>query len=213
MITSLLAGLLALSPLLAAPAAAGFTVEDPGVWRQAQELLQPQSATVDLRVSFMRGGSFFNVDDSGLGIHVSGQPGTNGSVRFSGRAGAGAQLAFEAVPLSSSRPMYGYQFRSGSLSGRVVRFGRGLLIDGQAGGRPFVLTLDRTSMPDSWEIAGRDGTRLKAWITSSYAGITGAYLPEKMTREGLSVLGAAVALMFSEEGGFPDATPRPAPLP
>ena len=200
MMISLLAGLLALG----SSASASLGVEAPSVWRQAQEILQPASATVDLRVRFLRGGSLFNVDDAGLGIHISGQPGTNGSVRFSGRAGAG--LAFEAMPLSTSRPVYGYQFRSASLSGRVVRFGRGLLIDGQAGGRPFVLTLERTSMPDSWEVVGRDGTRLKAWITPSYAGITGAFLPEKMSREGLSVLGAAVALMFSEEDGYLDQT-------
>jgi hypothetical protein len=211
MITSLLAGLLALSSLLEAPAAASLTVENPEVWRQAQALLRPLAVTVNLSVRYMPGGSFFNVDDNGLGIHVSGQPGTNGIVRFSGRAGAG--LAFEAVPLSSSRPVYGYQFRSGSLSGRVVRFGNGLLIDGQAGGRPFVLTLDRTSMPDSWEIAGRDGTRLKAWITPSFAGLSGGFDPDKMTREGLSVLGASIALMFSEEGSFPAQSPRPAALP
>lgn len=181
MITSLLAGLLALT------------------------------SSVDLSVRYMPGGSFFNVDDNGLGIHVSGQPGTNGIVRFNGRAGAG--LVFEAVPLSSSRPVYGNQFRSGSLSGRVVRFGNGLLIDGQAGGRPFVLTFERTSMPNSWEIVGREGTRLKAWITPSYVGLSGGFDPDKMTREGLSVLGASIALMFSEEGSLPAQNPRPVARP
>ena len=195
MITLLLAG------LLAVPAVAGLNVESPEVWSRAQALLQPLASAVDLSVRYTQGGSFFNVDDAGLGIHMSGQPATNGIVRFSGRAGSG--LTFEAVPLSNTRPMYGYRFVSGSLSGRVVRFGDGLLIDGQAGGRPFALTFERTSMPDSWEIVGRDGTRLKAWITPSYAGLSGSFVPEKMTREGLAVLGAAIALMFSEEGRFP----------
>jgi hypothetical protein len=200
MLTLLLAG------LLAAPAAAGLNVESPEVWSRAQALLRPLAAAVDLGVRYTPGGSFFNVDDSGLGIHISGQPGTNGSVRFSGRAGSG--LAFEAVPLSNTRPMYGYQFRSGALSGRVVRFGNGLLIDGQAGGRPFALTLERAFMPDTYDIVGRDGTRLKAWITPSYAGLSGSFVPEKMTREGLAVLGASIALMFSEEGRFPLQSPR-----
>lgn len=205
MITIILAG------LLAAPAAASLTVENPEIWWQAQALLRPLASEVGLSARYAPGGAFFNVDDAGLGIHISGQPGTNGSVRFSGRAGS--RLSFEAVPLSSSRPVYGYQFRSGSLSGRVVRFGNGLLIDGQAGGRPFVLTLERAFMPDTYDIVGRDGTRLKAWITPSYASLSGSFDPEKMTREGLSVLGAAIALMFSEEGGFPAAGPRPSPLP
>lgn len=207
MITNLIAGLLALSPLLAAPADAALTVENPEVWRQAQDLLRPLSSGVDLNARYTPGGSWFDVEDAGLGIRLTGRPATNGIVNFSGRAGGG--LTFEARPLSSSRPAYGYNFLSGSLSARVVRFGGGLLIDGQAGGRPFVLTLERGAMPDSYEIVGRDGTRLKAWITPSFARLSGRFDPEKMTREGLAVLGAAVALMFSEEGSFPAQGPLP----
>ena len=195
MITILLAGLLAF------PASAALNVESPEVWSRAQSFLRPLASTVDLSARYTPGGSFFNVDDAGLGIHLSGQPATNGIVKFSGRAGAA--LSFEARPLTNTRPMYGYQFVSRTLSGRVVRFGNGLLIDGQAGGRPFALTLERAFMPDTYDIVGRDGTRLKAWITPSYASLSGGFDPEKMTPEGLSVLGAAIALMFSEEGRSP----------
>lgn len=195
MITILLAG------LLAAPAAAALNVESPEVWSRAQALLRPLASTVDLRARYTPGGSFFNVDDAGLGIHLSGQPATNGIVRFSGRAGAA--LSFEARPLTNTRPMYGYQFVSRTISARVVRFGNGLLIDGKAGGQPFALTLERAFMPDTYDIVGRDGTRLKAWITPSYASLSGSFVPEKMTPEGLSVLGASIALMFSEEGRLP----------
>lgn len=52
-------------------------------------------------------------------------------------------------------------------------------------------------MPDSYELVGRDGTRVKAWITPSFARLSGRFDPEKMSREGLAVLGAAIALMFS----------------
>lgn len=200
MITILLAG------LLAAPAAASLTVESPEVWSRARALLRPLASAVDLSARYAPGGSFFNVDDAGLGIHLSGRPATNGVVKFSGRAGSA--LSFEARPLSNTRPLYGYQFLSGSLSARVVRFGDGLLIDGQAGGRPFVLTLERAFMPDTYDVVGRDGTRLKAWITPSYAGLSGRFDSEKMTPEGLSVLGAAIALMFSEERSLP-AAPLP----
>ena len=148
-----------LAMFLSVPAAASLTVESPEVWRQAQDLLRPLASTVDLRARYTPGGSFFNVDDAGLGIHLSGQPATNGIVRFSGRAGAA--LSFEARPLSNTRPLYGYQFVSRTISARVVRFGNGLLIDGQAGGRPFALTLERASMPDTYDIVGRDGTRLR----------------------------------------------------
>jgi hypothetical protein len=203
--------MLLLAGLLSVPAAAALNVESPEVWSRAQALLRPVASAVDLRVSYTSGGSFFNVDDAGLGIHISGQPGTNGSVRFSGRAGTA--LAFEAMPLSNTRPVQGYQFVSGALSARVVRFGDGLLIDGKAGGRPFSLTVERAAMPDTYAVVGRDGTRLRAWITPSYAGLSGSFDPEKTTREGLAVLGASIALMFSEESRFPAQRLRPAPLP
>ncbi|MDP3542173.1 MAG: hypothetical protein Q8T11_06835 [Elusimicrobiota bacterium] len=206
MITRLLAGLLAVLPLLAASASASPTVEDPEVWRRAQALLLPVAAEVDLNARYLPGGSWFDVEDAGLGIRMTGRPETNGIVRFSGRAGSG--LAFEARPLSTTRPIYGYSILSGSLWARVTRFGGGLLIEGQAGGRPLALTLERTGMPDSYALVGLDGTRLTAWITPSFARLNGRFDAEKMTREGLSVLGAAIALMFSEEGSFPPRSPR-----
>ncbi|MDD5304368.1 MAG: hypothetical protein PHS14_14820 [Elusimicrobia bacterium] len=205
MITILLAG------LLAAPAAASLTVENPQVWSRAQAILRPLASAVDLSASYATGGAWLDVADAGLGIRLTGRPATNGIVSFSGRAGAG--LSFEARPLSTTRPVYGYQFVSGSLSARVVRFGDGLLIDGQAGGRPFALTLERAFMPDTWDVVGRDGTRLKAWITPSFARLSGPFDPNRMTPEGLSVLGASVALMFSEDGRFAARRLRPAPRP
>lgn len=195
MITNLFAGLLAASPFLAVNASAVLTVEDPVVWLQAQALIQPLASEVELSVRYQPGGAWFDVEDAGLGIRMTGRPATNGIVNFSGRAGAG--LAFEARPLSTTRPVYGYHLLSAALSARVSRFGGGLLIEGQAGGRPLALTLERTIMPDSYELVGRDGTRLKAWITPSFARLSGRFEPEKMSREGLAVLGAAIALMFS----------------
>jgi len=211
MIKNLFIGLLAASPLLAAPAAAELTVENPEVWRQAEALVRPLASEVDLSARYMPGGAWFDVEDAGLGIRLTGRPGTNGIVNFSGRAGAG--LTFEARPLSTTRPLYGYLILSASLSARVTRFGSGLLIEGQAGGRPLALTLERTAMPDSYEFIGRDGTRLKAWITPSFARLSGRFDPEKMTREGVAVLGAVVALMFSEDGILPAQSPRPAAHP
>lgn len=196
MMTKLLAGIFAASSFFfTAPASASLMIEDPEVWNQAQALLRPLASEVELSARYQPGGSWFNVDDAGLGIHMTGRPATNGIVNFSGRAGAG--LTFEARPLSNTRPVYGYHIVSGGLSARVSRFGDGLLIEGQAGGRPLALTLERTIMPDSYELVGRDGTRLKAWITPSFARVSGRFDPEKMSREGLSVLGAAIALMFS----------------
>lgn len=203
MITNLLAGLLAASSFFAAPASASLMIEDPEVWSRAQALLRPLASEVDLSARYQPGGSWFDVEDAGLGIRMTGRPATNGIVSFSGRAGAG--LAFEARPLSTTRPVYGYQILSRALSARVSRFGRGLLIEGQAGGRPLALTLERTVMPDSYELVGRDGTRLKAWITPSFARVSGRFDPEKMSREGLAVLGAALALMFS--GSAPSQYP------
>lgn len=193
--TSLFAGLLAVVPLLATDASASLMIEDPGVWSQAQALLRPFASEVELSARYQPGGSWFDVEDAGLGIRMTGRPATNGVVNFSGRAGAG--LSFEARPLSTTRPVHGYHILSGALSARVSRFGGGLLIEGQAGGRPLSLTLERTVMPDSYELVGRDGTRLKAWITPSFARVSGRFVPEKMSREGLAVLGAAIALMFS----------------
>lgn len=192
----LAAGLLAALPLLAAPASP--TVDNPAVWRQALALLRPQASEVDLSARYLQGSAWFDVDDAGLGIRLTGSHAVNGIVRFSGRAGAG--LSFEARPLDTAQRPYGYRFMSKTLSAQVVRFGDGFALDGQAGGKPLNLTLRRDRMPDRYEIVGRDGTRLTAWITPSYADVRGRFDPERMTPEGVAVLGAAVALMFSNNG-------------
>lgn len=192
----LAAGLLAALPLLAAPAS--LTVDSPAVWRQALALVRPQASEVALNARYMQGSAWLDVDDAGLGIRLTGSHATNGIVRFSGRAGTG--LSFEARPLDTAQRPYGYRFVSKTLSARVVRFGDGFALDGQAGGKPLALTLRRGTMPDRYDIDGRDGTRLTAWITPSYADVRGRFDPERMTPEGVAVLGAAVALMFSGNG-------------
>ena len=190
---ALAAGLIAVLPVFAASAPPA--VDSPEVWSRALELLKPVSSEVALNARFMTGGAWFDVNDAGLGIRLTGSHATNGVVKFSGRAGAG--LSFEARPLDNDRRPYGYQFVSQALSARVTRFGDGFILNGKAGGKPLDLTLRRDRMPDSYEVVGRDGTRLRAWITPGNAELRGRFDPEKMTPEGMALLGAAVALMFS----------------
>jgi len=196
----LLAAALLAAPLHAAPAA--LAVDSPGIWNRALALIRPQSAEVALNARFMQGSAWLDVDDAGLGINLTGTYTTNGVVRFSGRAGTG--LTFEARPLASDPKPYGYQFVSNAVAARVVRFGDGFTLDGRAGAKPLSWTIRRDRMPDSWEIVGRDGTRLTAWITPTYAQVRGRFDPEKMTPEGVAALGAAIALMFSQG---PNAAP------
>lgn len=189
----LAAVLLAASPLLAAPAAPA--VDLPAAWRQALALAAPQASVVALNARFMQGSPWYDVDDAGLGIRLTGNHTTNGVVKFSGRAGAA--LTFEARPLDSTQRPYGWQFVSKTLTARIVRFDEGFTLDGRAGGKPLNLTLRRGRMPDRYEIVGRDGTKLDAWITASYADVSGRFNPEKMTPEGMAAMGAAIALMYS----------------
>lgn len=49
----------------------------------------------------------------------------------------------------------------------------------------------------------RVSLRLNAWITTFFARLRGRFDPENMSRESLGVLGAAIALMSSAEGGLP----------
>lgn len=194
--TALTVGLIAVLPLLAA--AAPPTADSPEVWRQAQALLKPAAADVALNALFMTGGAWFEVSDPGLGIRMTGSHTVNGIVKFSGRAGDG--LVFEARPLDNSQRPSGYQFVSKALSARVIRSGDGFTLDGQAGGKPLSWTLRGGRLPDSHEAVARDGASLRAWITPGNAELRGRFDAEKMTPEGLAALGAAVALMFANDG-------------
>ena len=160
----------------------------------------PAASEVDLSARYLPGGSWFDVGDQGLAIRLTGRPAVNGIVDFRGQAGGA--LAFEARPLSSAQPPYGYSLIGSAVSARVTRFGAGFLLEGQAGGRPLALTLERLRDQD-YQVVGRDGTKLKAWITPSLARLQGRFEPEKTSREGLAVLGAALALMFSEQPATP----------
>jgi len=157
----------------------------------------PASRAVDLNAHCLPGGSGFDVDDAGLAILLTGSPAAEGIVDFRGQAGGA--LTFEARPLSPGRPPYGYSFVGAEVAARVVRQGEGFILEGRAGKRPFALSLERVGA-QGYQIVGRDGTRLKAWITPSSVRVQGGYDPERMSREGLSILGAALSLMFSDGG-------------
>ncbi len=191
----LVAGLLAALPLHAAAAPVSATIEAPEIWHQALALLKPLASEVRLTASSLPGGVWFDVRDTGLGIRLVGRPAAQGTVRFNGRAGSA--LAFEARPLDKTQPPSGYLFVSETLSARVVRSGEGFILEGQAGGKPLALTLRRGHEPHGYEVVDRDGTLLKARIMPSDARLQGLFDSERMTPEGLAVLGAAVALMFS----------------
>lgn len=190
----LVAGCLAALPLRAMSALVTPAVAAPEVWSQALALLKPSASEVRLSASSLPGGVWFDVLDPGLGIRLMGRPAANGIVKFNGRAGSA--LAFEARPLDQTQPPSGYLFVSRTLSARVVRSGEGFILEGQAGGKPLALTLQRGSGPHGYEVIGRDGSRLEARIRPSYARLSGRFDPERMSPEGLGVLGAAVALMF-----------------
>ncbi|MDE2141784.1 MAG: hypothetical protein KGJ84_05170 [Elusimicrobia bacterium] len=157
---------------------------------------EPAPREVDLNARCLPGGSGFDVDDAGLAIRLAGSPAADGIVDFRGEAGGA--LTFEARPLASGRPPYGYSFIGTSVAARVTRYGEGLLLEGRAGARPLMLTLEPIGAGE-YRIVGRDGTSLNAWITSSLARVRGAYDPDRMSYEGLSVLGAAMSLMCSDD--------------
>lgn len=156
------------------------------------ELAARPFSEVDLNVRFQTDGPWFNVDDDGLGIHVQGELGANGVVKF--RGNADGKLEFEARPMDSARPPQGYFLRGKTLSAHLVRFGEGFTIEGHAGAIPLSLTLRRANWPDRYEVVDPEGTRLEAWIQPSFARIQAHYDSARMSPESLSVLGAAVGL-------------------